>query len=68
MIEYIRDNKLYETVGQSIGDFQKFAAYCEAMLKDKGGVNVLTYDLRDRSAPAEFTVIASGTSTVTPRL
>jgi hypothetical protein len=45
------------------GDFQKFAAYCENMLKDKGGVNVLTYDLRDRNAPSEFTVIASGTST-----
>lgn len=63
VIEYIRQNKLYETVGKSIGDFQKFAAYCESMLKEKGGVNVLTYDLRDRNAPSEFTVIASGTST-----
>jgi len=61
--EYIREHKLYETVQRSIGDFEKFAAYCEKILVDKGGVNVKTYDLRDRSAPSEFTVIASGTST-----
>jgi nicotinate-nucleotide adenylyltransferase len=30
---------------------------------DKGGVNVKNYDLRDKSAPSEFTVICSGTST-----
>lgn len=61
--EYIREHKLYESVQRSIGDFEKFAQYCEKVLTDKGGVNVKTYDLRDRSAPSEFTVIASGTST-----
>lgn len=63
VLEYIRTNKLYQTVQQSIGDFQKFAAYCEKVLVDKGGVNVQVYDLRSRSAPSEFTVIASGTNT-----
>ncbi len=61
--EYIRTNKLYETVQDSIGDFEKFAAYCEKVITDKGGVNVKVFDLRDRNAPSEFTVIASGTST-----
>lgn len=61
--EYIRAHKLYETVQKSIGDFQKFAEYCSKVLTEKGGVNVQTYDLRDKSAPAEFTVICSGTST-----
>jgi nicotinate-nucleotide adenylyltransferase len=61
--DYIRTNKLYETVQNSIGDFEKFAAYCEKIITEKGGVNVKTFDLRDRSAPSEFTVIASGTST-----
>lgn len=61
--EYIRTHKLYETVQNSIGDFEKFAAYCEKTIADKGGVNVKVFDLRDRNAPSEFTVIASGTST-----
>lgn len=61
--EYVREHKLYEGVQRNIGDFEKFAAYCNKVLTDKGGVNVLTYDLRDRSAPSEFTVICSGTST-----
>jgi nicotinate-nucleotide adenylyltransferase len=61
--EYIREHKLYETVQRLIGDFEKFSAYCEKVLADKGGINVKTYDLRERSAPSEFTVIASGTST-----
>ena len=61
--QYIRQNKLYQTVQDSIGDFEKFAAYCDKTITEKGGVNVKTFDLRDRSAPSEFTVIASGTST-----
>jgi len=61
--EFIRNNKLYETVQKSIGDFGQFAAYCDKVLADKGGVNVKTYDLSDRSAPCEFAVICSGTST-----
>lgn len=61
--DYIAEHKLYEGVGSQIGDFEKFTAYCEKVLVDKGGVNVKTYDLRDKSAPSEFTVICSGTST-----
>lgn len=61
--EYIREQGLYNTVGEQIGDFEKFAAYCEKLLLDKGGVNVKTYDLRERNTISEFTVICSGTST-----
>ncbi len=61
--EYIREQKLYESVQQSIGDFEKFTQYCAQLLTEKGGVNVQSFDLRDRSAPSEFTLIASGTST-----
>lgn len=61
--EYVRVHKLYETVQKQIGDFGKFAEYCSKVLTDKGGVNVQTYDLREKTAPAEFTVICSGTST-----
>lgn len=61
--KYIRDNKLFESVQRKIGDFEKFSAFCAAFLTEKGAVNVQTYDLRDRQAPSEFTVICSGTST-----
>jgi nicotinate-nucleotide adenylyltransferase len=61
--EYIRENKLFESVQRNIGDFKKFTAYCAQILNDKGGINVQSYDLTDRSAPAEYTLIASGTST-----
>lgn len=61
--EFIRKNKLYESVQKNIGDFQSFTEFCKKILVDKGGINVEQYDLRDQSAPAEFTLIASGTST-----
>ncbi len=61
--EYIREHKLFEGVNRKIGDFEKFAAYCDKVLVDKGGVNVKTYDLRNKQGPSEFTVICSGTST-----
>ena len=61
--EYIRGEKLFESVQQNIGDFEKFTEFCKKVLVDKGGVNVESYDLRAREAPSEFTLIASGTST-----
>lgn len=61
--KYIREHKLYESVQKNIGDFEKFAAFCAKFIEEKGGINVQTYDLRDRQAPSEFTVICSGTST-----
>lgn len=61
--EYVREQKLYESVQRNIGDFEKFSAFCANILTEKGGVNVQTYDLRERQAPSEFTLICSGTST-----
>ncbi len=61
--DYIRENKLYESVDKKIGDFEKFTTYCQNILKDKGGINVQTFDMREQQAPSEFTLIASGTST-----
>jgi nicotinate-nucleotide adenylyltransferase len=61
--EYIREQKLFESVSRNIGDFEKFTKFCEKVLIDKGGINVLTFDLRDQSAPSEFTLICSGSST-----
>ncbi len=61
--EYIREQKLYESVQRNIGDFEKFTAFCAGILNEKGGINVQSYDLRERQGPSEFTLICSGTST-----
>lgn len=61
--EYIRGNKLFESVENRIGDFKKFTDYCALNLNDKGGISVQSYDLSKANAPTEFTLIASGTST-----
>jgi len=61
--EYIKSQKLYESVERNIGDFGKFTDYCALNLTEKGGINVQSYDLRSANAPSEYTLIASGTST-----
>lgn len=60
---YIRKNKLYQNLGQRIGDFEKFTQFCANVLFSKKGIQVMGYDLRSISAPSEFTLVCSGTST-----
>lgn len=60
---YIREKGLYKNLGDRIGDYQKFTQFCAQTLYDKKGINIKGFDLRKLSAPSEFTLIASGTST-----
>ena len=60
---YIRNNKIYQNLGKRIGDFEKFTQFCGANLFAKKGIQVRGFDLRKMSAPSEFALIASGTST-----
>jgi nicotinate-nucleotide adenylyltransferase len=60
---YIKEQKLYRNVGDRIGDFTKFTAFCADVLFSKKGINVRGFDLTKTSAPSEYTLIASGTST-----
>jgi nicotinate-nucleotide adenylyltransferase len=60
---YIKNNKLYQNLGQRIGDYQKFTEFCANVLFSKKGILVVGYDLRKLSAPSEFTLVCSGTST-----
>ena len=60
---YIKDNKLYRNLGDRIGDFKKFSEFCANVLFSKKGINVRAFDLTQSSAPSEYTLIASGTST-----
>jgi nicotinate-nucleotide adenylyltransferase len=60
---YIRDHRLYRHLGDKIGDFKKFTEFCANLLFSKKGIQVRAFDLRELSAPSEFTLITSGTST-----
>lgn len=60
---YIREHKLYVNLGDKIGDFKKFSSFAGDVLFAKKGIQVRGFDLRKMSAPSEFAVICSGTST-----
>ena len=61
--DYIRAHGLYQNVSKTIGDFERFTRQCADWLISKGAINVQAFDLRLLNSPAEFTLIASGTST-----
>jgi nicotinate-nucleotide adenylyltransferase len=60
---YIKANKIYRNLGDRIGDYLKFTEFCSHRLFDKKAIQVKAFDLRKMSAPSEFTIVASGTST-----
>lgn len=60
---YIRENGLYRPIGDKIGDFAKFTSFCGDILFSKKAIQVRGFDLTGISAPSEYTLIASGTST-----
>lgn len=60
---YIKEQKLYRNLGDRIGDYKKFTEFCAQILFDKKGISVKAFDLTGIEAPAEFTLVCSGTST-----
>lgn len=60
---FIKEQGLYRHMGERIGDYQKFTEFCAQALFAKKGINVRGFDLRQMSAPTEFSLVASGTST-----
>ncbi|WP_413576342.1 nicotinate (nicotinamide) nucleotide adenylyltransferase [Bdellovibrio sp. HCB290] len=60
---YLKEHKLYRNLGERIGDFEKFTEFCANILYANKGINVRGFDLRKITAPSEFAVVASGTST-----
>lgn len=60
---YIREHKMYRNLGDKIGDYKKFSEFCADVIFSKKGINLKGFDLTDISAPSEYTLIASGTST-----
>jgi nicotinate-nucleotide adenylyltransferase len=60
---YIKEHGLYRDFGQKVKDYKEFALFCAEILEDKKGIMTNCYDLTTMSAPSEYTVISSGTST-----
>lgn len=60
---YIKANGLYKNLGHKIGDFNKFSMFCAQQLENKKALQLRAFDLSQLSAPTEFTIICSGTST-----
>jgi nicotinate-nucleotide adenylyltransferase len=60
---YIRETKLYRHLGDRISDYKKFSEFVGNVLFSRKGIQVMGYDLTKLTAPSEYVVIASGTST-----
>lgn len=60
---YVRAEGLYRPLTDRIGNYETFTRFCADVLFDKKGINVRGFDLREMSAPSEFALVASGTST-----
>lgn len=60
---YIKETRLYRDFGQKVKDYKQFTLFCANFLNDKKGIMTNSYDLTKMSAPSEYAVISSGTST-----
>lgn len=60
---FIRDEGLYKPLKEKIKDYQQFTEYCAGQLFARKAIQVRGFDLRKITAPTEFALVASGTST-----
>ena len=60
---YIKKQGLYSPSKEKVGNFEAFTNFCGNFLSSKKSIAVRGYDLRNMSAPAEFALVTSGTST-----
>lgn len=59
---HIRENKYYQPLGSKIGNYEDFTTFVGNVLFDKKGISVRGFDLRNLTAPSEYAIVASGTS------
>lgn len=60
---YIKKNKLYLPTADKVSDYKIFTEFCADVLFDKKGIQVRGFDLTKMTAPSEYALIVSGTST-----
>lgn len=63
VIQYVSENALYTPRDRKVDDYRQFTKYCAKVAADHGGINIQSYDLRELSQPAEFSIVMTGTST-----
>lgn len=59
----IKERGFYAPMREKIGDYEKFAKFCADVLFERKAIGVRGFDLRPMTAPSEFAVICSATST-----
>lgn len=59
----IKEAGFYAPLAQKIGDYEQFAKFCADVLYERKAIGVRGFDLRPMTAPSEFAVICSATST-----
>lgn len=63
VIDYMNEHKLYQPLDDRIGDIEEFVKRCAFQLKEKKALHLRAFDLRGSTAPADYVLIGSGTST-----
>ncbi|MBX3017120.1 MAG: nicotinate (nicotinamide) nucleotide adenylyltransferase [Bdellovibrionaceae bacterium] len=59
----IKNSGLYAPLKEKIGDYEEFAKFVANVLFERKAIGVRGFDLRPMTAPSEFAVICSATST-----
>lgn len=59
----IKEKGLYAPLKNKIGDYEQFAVFCANFLFSKKAIGVRGFDLRPMTAPSEFALVCSATST-----
>jgi nicotinate-nucleotide adenylyltransferase len=60
---YVKKHNIFPPLKDRIGNYDKFTEFCGDVLFAKKGIQVRGFDLSKLSAPSEYALIASGTST-----
>ncbi len=61
--DYAKGHEIYNRLGAKISDYERLTEFCAELLKEKGGLNVMGFDVRHLDQASEYTLVSSGTST-----
>ncbi|PWU21810.1 MAG: ribosome silencing factor RsfS [Bdellovibrio sp.] len=61
--KFIREHRLYTSLKEKIRDYREFTDFCARVLFSRKAIQVKGFDLRQITAPSEFSLVCSGTST-----
>lgn len=60
---YIREHQLYKNLGIKISNYESLLKFVANILNEKKGIQVRGYDLQNITAPCDYSLVCSGTST-----